>query len=120
MQENHFFFKKQKLRIMKNEQNPAELDQFVDKLLEEAKLPDLAPEVIAQMKSDLLSRVEDRINAALISHMDAEQMKQFDQLLEANSDSEVQQFLKDAIPDLETVIATALISFRSTYLGTNA
>lgn len=105
---------------MKIDQSSFELEQFVNKLLEEAALPDLGPEVISQMKSDLLSRVEDKINAALISHMNTDQMKQFDVLLEANNDSEVQQFLKDAIPDLETVIATALISFRSTYLGISA
>lgn len=105
---------------MKNDQDSIELDRYVDKLLEEANLPDLAPEIIAQMKADLLSRVEDRINAALISNMTPDQMKQFDALLETNNDSEVQQFLKDTIPDLETVIATALISFRSTYLGANA
>lgn len=105
---------------MNNHQSSLELEQFVDKLMEEKQLPELTPEIKAQMKSDLISRVEDRINAALIANMNAEQMKQFDTVLEANEEAEVQQFLKDAIPDLETVLATALINFRATYLGFNA
>lgn len=105
---------------MENQQNSLNLEQYVDKLLSEKQLPDLGPEVIAQMKSDLLSRVEDRINAALIEHLNPDQMKEFDSLLETNNEADVQDFLKRAIPDLETVIATALINFRAIYLGTNA
>lgn len=105
---------------MINQENDLNLEQYVDKLLSEKQLPDLGPEVIAQMKSDLLSRVEDRINAALIEHLNSDQMKEFDTLLETNNEAEVQEFLKRSIPDLETVIATALINFRAIYLGTNA
>lgn len=104
---------------MINQENDLNLEQYVDKLLSEKQLPDLGPEVIAQMKSDLLSRVEDRINAALIEHLNSDQMKEFDTLLETNNEAEVQEFLKRSIPDLETVIATALINFRAIYLGTN-
>ncbi len=105
---------------MENQQNSLNLEQYVDKLLSEKQLPDLGSEVVAQMKSDLMSRVEDRINAALIEHLNPDQMKEFDVLLETNNETEVQDFLKRAIPDLETVIATALINFRAIYLGTNA
>ncbi len=105
---------------MNNEQNSMELEQFVDKLLEEKQIEGITPEIRAQMKLDLLSRVEDRINAALIANMNPDQMKEFDALLETNNETEVQQFLKTNIPDLETVLATALINFRATYIGTNA
>jgi Arc/MetJ-type ribon-helix-helix transcriptional regulator len=105
---------------MKIDQKSPHLEQFVDKLIEEKKFPNLDDEVLAQLRADLMSRLEDRINAALISNMTYEQLQEFDKLLERNNELEVQNYLRQAIPDLETVIATALINFRSTYLGLNA
>lgn len=104
---------------MNIEEKSLEIDQFVDKLLEEKQLPDLGSEVLAQMKNDLISRVEDRINAALISNMSPDQLQRFDALLDTDNESETQAFLKSEIPDLETIIASALINFRATYLGLN-
>jgi hypothetical protein len=72
------------------------------------------------MKKDLTSRVEDRINAALIANLNPEQMKQFNDILDTDNESQTQEFLKSQISDLETVIAGALINFRATYLGLNS
>lgn len=105
---------------MSIEEKSIEIDQFVDKLLEEKNLPELGPEVLAEMKKDLVSRVEDRINTALIFNMSPEQLQRFNQLLDSDNESETQAFLKTEIPDLETVIASALINFRATYLGLNS
>ena len=38
------------------------LDQFVDGLIKERNIGNLAPEVLEQMKKDLRERVDDRIN----------------------------------------------------------
>lgn len=102
---------------MENQQNSLSLDQFMDKLLQEKQLPELSPEVMAEMKSDLMSRVEDRINAQLIASMNPDQLAAFTNLLEEDNDQKTQEYLKSNIPDLENVVATALLNFRNTYLG---
>lgn len=95
------------------------LETFVDKLLEEKKeFKDLDPETINQIKSDLLGRVENRINATIVSNLPAGKIDEFNKLLESEkSDQEVQTFAEKNIPDLAQLIATELIVFRQTYLS---
>lgn len=102
---------------MKIEQNTADLSLFVDKLIEEKNLPDLGEEIRAEMKSDLMSRLEDRINLTIITNLNEQQLVEFDEIVEKNDQVAIQQYLKKAIPDLETVVATVLLQFRNTYLG---
>lgn len=93
------------------------LEQFVDRLVEEKKFPDLDPEVMAQIRSDIGERLERRINLALIEHMPEGKLGELEAKLDADNDVELQQFYKDNIPNLEEVVATTLMDFRKTYLG---
>jgi hypothetical protein len=104
---------------MVNSDQSQELATFVDKLVAEKQITDVSEEVLAQMKEDLLSRVEDRINAELIAVLSPEQMAEFDKIMDSGDQGQMQDYLKQAIPDLETVVASALIKFRATYLGIN-
>ncbi len=104
---------------MVNSDQSQELAAYVDKLIAEKQITDVSDEVLAQMKADLLSRVEDRINAELIAVLSPEQMAEFDKIMDSGDQSQMQNYLKQAIPDLETIVASALIRFRATYLGIN-
>jgi hypothetical protein len=95
-----------------------DLHTFVDKLVSEKReFEGLEPEVITQIKSDLLSRVEDRINAAILNNIPNDQMEKFEKLTESGTDDEVQAFCQIHIPDLAQLIASELIVFRQTYLS---
>ncbi len=94
-----------------------ELEQFVDRLLEEKAMVDLDEEVLQQLKKDLFDRVEDRINAMLLAKLPADKLADFEKLLESGSDEEVQKFCSDAIPKLDEAIAAELLAFRTTYLS---
>ena len=93
------------------------LDQFVDRLIKERNIPNIAPEVLEQMKKDLRERVDDRINVSIVKYVPAEKLADFEQLLDNGTDAEVQTFLAKVIPDFNEVIAKELLDFRAIYLG---
>lgn len=101
----------------KNASSNLNLETFVDRLVEEKKYPEnLEQGVIDQIKADLLSRVEDRVNMVVISNLSEEKLVEFNELMDKNvSDEEMQKFCSDNIPDLAQLIASELIVFRQTY-----
>lgn len=103
----------------KNMGGDLDLKVFVDRLVEEKNYPkDLEKEVIDQIKSDLLSRVEDRVNAVIISNLSEEKLGEFNKLLDDNtSDPEMQKFCASNIPNLAQLIASELIVFKQSYLS---
>jgi len=104
---------------MKKENSNLDLLAFVDRLIEEKKYPaDLEKEVIDQIKSDLLKRVEDRVNMTIISNLSEDKLVEFNKMIDSNvSDEEMQKFCSNSIPNLSQLIATELIVFRQTYLS---
>lgn len=96
-----------------------DLKSFVDRLVEEKKLPEsLEKEVLEEVKKDLLTRVEERINAVIINNLSEEKLEEFNKMLDKNvGDKEMQNFCLNNIPDLPQLMASELIVFRDTYLG---
>jgi hypothetical protein len=91
---------------------------FVERLVTEKKFENIDPEVMDQIKLDLLGRVEDRINATILEHLPPEKLAEFNKLLDGlNNENEIQLFCQNNIENLDEVIAEALVSFRSTYLN---
>jgi hypothetical protein len=105
---------------MNEDTSNLDLKAFVDRLVEEKKFPEsLEKEVIDQIKTDLLSKVEDRINALIISNLLPEKLEEFSKMLDDDSlkDEEMQKFCGENIPNLQQLIASELIVFRQTYLS---
>ena len=102
----------------KNASGNLDLEMFVDRLMEEKKFPeDLGQEVLAQIKADILSRVEDRVNAVIIANLAPEKLEEFNKLLDQDiSDEEMQKFCSSNIPNLSQLIASELIVFKQSYL----
>ncbi|MGH7141463.1 MAG: DUF5663 domain-containing protein [Minisyncoccia bacterium] len=93
------------------------LAQFIDKLVEEKGLANLEPDVLAEIKTDLGARVEDRINAALLEAMPKDKLDAFEKLLDSGSPEEAQAFCREHIPNIDEVAAETLLDFRRTYLN---
>lgn len=98
---------------------PQTLEAFVNKLIDEKGLSSMADDVLVQMKSDLLSRVEDRVNAEMIEALPSDRAEAFEVLLNAESSSgdDVAKFLKENVSNFDEVLANALMGFRHTYLN---
>lgn len=93
------------------------LESFVDQLLAEKGMSGLDADVLAEAREDLMSRVEDRINAGILAHMPEEQFPAFDEVLAGGKSEEIQAFCKKHVSDLDTIVAGELLSFRQTYIG---
>ena len=104
---------------MSNNNQGLDLQVFVDRLVEEKKFPEsLEKEVIAEIKKDLMKRVEERIHAVIISNLSEEKLEEFNNKLDGDlSDEEIQDFCTKNIPDLPQLIASELVVFRDTYIG---
>ena len=95
-----------------------DLHTFIDKIVSEKReFEGLEPAVILQIKSDILSRVEDRINATIVNNIPEDKIADFEKLTENGTDEEIQAFCNATIPDLAELIASELILFRQTYLA---
>lgn len=93
------------------------LEQFVDRLLVEKNLVSLSPEVLEQMKKDLLEKAEGRLKATIFSNIPESQLAEFNQLMEGGDEEKLQVFIREQIPNLEEIMAQSLLDFRNTYLG---
>lgn len=93
------------------------LEGFAEKLLEEKKLTSLDHEIREQLRRDLTDRLEDAVNAALLEKLPPERAPELDTVLNSGSESEAQEFFKTHVPDADEVIASALLRFKQTYLG---
>ena len=93
------------------------LNDYVERLVAEKGFDEKDPEVIAQIKADLLERVENRIDGMIASSIDPEQYPEFEKILDTGSTEEIQAYIAKAVPDIEEKVANELLAFRSTYLS---
>lgn len=94
-----------------------DIKEFVDKLIEDKGFNEQDPEVLDQMKKDLLDRVENRINAMILSNLNPEKLADFEKVLDSGSEEEIQNFVKRDIPDIDEKVASELLTFKNIYLG---
>ena len=94
-----------------------ELEQFVDQLIAEKGFDTEDAEVKAQLREDLLERIENRMNALILSNLKPEDLDAFEKVLDIGSDESTQQFIQQHIPDFEEKAAAELLNFRSIYIG---
>lgn len=93
------------------------LEKFVDKLVAEKGLQDLEAEVLSEIKSDLLGRLEDRINAVILEKIPPEKLEYFEKMLDNSDEKEIQEFCSRNILGLDQIIAAELLSFQNAYLN---
>jgi len=94
-----------------------DIKEFVDKLIEDKGFDEKDPDVIAQIKSDLVDRVENRVNAMILANMNPEKLSDFEKILDDGSEEEIQNFVKKEIPDIDEKVAVELLTFKNIYLG---
>jgi hypothetical protein len=93
------------------------IEEFIDRIVAEKGFDHKDPEVLAQIKADLMSRLEDRINAMILSNLPGDKLEEFDKLLDTNDELATNEFLKNNIPDVEEKLAAEMLEFKSIYLG---
>lgn len=101
----------------KGVQGGTAISMFIDKLLEEKGASEMGAEVMAQMKKDLETRLEDRINAVVLENIPADKLEEFNNLLDEGKQEGIDAFYKRNIPDMDSIIAKAFMDFRSLYIS---
>ena len=97
-----------------------DLESFANNIFEEKKYPkDLDKDVSDQIKNDILSALEDRINAVIINNLPEDKLKTFSEMLDREDlkDEDVQKFCSENIKNLEELIVAELIVFKQSYLS---
>lgn len=98
-----------------------DLDTFVNGLLEAKGLSYLDDAILAEMRKDLLSRIENRVHAIIASNMPEKYQAEFEALVDSEeTDENVQKFCSEKIPNLAELVTIDLARFQDTYLGTKA
>lgn len=103
--------------MTKNKNRSESIKLFTDHLVEEKNFKNLSEEVINQIKSDLLDRIEDRINVAILENMPKDKLDEFNNLLDENDNAKIQAFCQKNISNLEEILAKELMNFRNIYLN---
>jgi hypothetical protein len=90
--------------------------QFVDRLIEEKGLQGLDAEIREQLRKDLLRRLEDRINRAVVDALNAQQVAQLEHIIDTNQVDKIQDFLYKQGVNVNGLIAKVMTEFHASYL----
>ncbi len=93
------------------------IDDFVDKLIADKNFDTKDPDVVAQLKADLLVRIDDRIKAMIMATMPEDKIVEFNTTLETNDDAKISAYIRQQIPDIEEKTASVLLGFKTMYLS---
>lgn len=93
------------------------LDKFVDEMVKHKGFGNEDPEVLEQIKSDILERLETHINAAIIGAMPNEYLVEFQKYVEKDDFEKMQSFCQKHIPALDSLVATTMENFAKSYLS---
>lgn len=93
------------------------IDDYVDRLIKDKGFEDKDPEIIAQIKDDLLRSIEGHINAMVISNIPEDSLAEFEKILDTNDQEKITSYIHTKIPDINEKTATVLLSFKNSYLA---
>lgn len=96
---------------------PQEIRSFLESLIQDAKMI-LDEGMKEEMIKELYARLDSFITTSIIDNLPPENLEEFIKINEEKkSQSEIEQFLKDKMPNAQDVFAKAFADFRALYLG---
>ena len=93
------------------------IEEFIDRLVQEKGFDHKDPEVVTQIKADLLESVGDSINAMIMEHMPEQKMREFEAILDTKDEAKITTYIREQIPDIDEKTAGVLLAFKNTYLS---
>ncbi len=93
------------------------IEEFIDRIIAEKGFDTKEPEVLAQIKADLMSRFEDCVNAMIVTNLPEDLLEEFSKILDDEDEEKTNAFLMANIPDVEEKLAAEMLEFKSMYLG---
>ena len=95
------------------------IDEFIEQLLKDKDVTDLAPETKAELISDMKTRLLDQVNRAAIMELPDDKAEELAHLVEDPNftDEQMAEFVQNAGVNLTEVALETMLKFRSFYLG---
>lgn len=97
---------------------PTEIKGFLESLLQDANMATLDDSMKEEMLKELYARLDNFLTSTMMDHMPAEHLETFIKMNEEKKErAEIEQFIKEKIPNAEDVFTKAFMEFRDLYLG---
>lgn len=99
-------------------QIPPEIKTFLEGLLQDAGMLNLDESMHQEMINELYARLDNFIASTIIDNLPAESVEEFIQMNEQKKpQAEIEQYLRDKMPNSEDTMSKAFMDFRDLYLG---
>jgi len=95
----------------------ADLENYAEELLRAKGVVSLTQDDREQTKTDLIDRVDDRLNAMILDHLPDSATDAYSHLMDVDDEEELRSFLLTFIPDLDERVDIVLQYFRRDYLN---
>lgn len=97
---------------------PSEVRTFLEGLLTDAGMTTLDEGMRGEMVKELYARLDNYMTSVIVDNLPAEHLDAFIKMNEEKKPrNEVEQFLKEKMPNTQEVFAKAFADFRDLYLG---
>lgn len=97
---------------------PEEVRKYLESLLYDTHVTLLDEEMKEEMIEEIYKRLDSYLAATIINSLPPQYIEEFINMNEAKKPKdEVEQFLKEKMPNMQEVFANAFIEFRNMYLG---
>lgn len=106
---------------MDNQQTqiPQNIRNFLESMLEDAKMTTINPEAKEEMIKELFARLDNFMLTTIIEALPSDKLEEFTKMSdEGKNREELENYLKANIPNAEEAFARAMLEFRDIYLGT--
>lgn len=97
---------------------PKDLDEYIWWLMDQKPELEKTPkEVKVELHKQLSERMEALVNAAIVAALPTSSLEEFEKVLEKEDQQAVIAFCESKIPNMDEVVARALLQFKEDYLG---
>ena len=97
---------------------PKDLDEYIWWLMDQKPELEKTPkEVKVELHKQLSERMEALVNAAIVAALPPSSLEEFQKVLDQNDQNATVAFCESKIPNMDEVVAKALMQFKEDYLG---
>lgn len=93
------------------------LETFADQLIAARNLEISDPDILREIREDLLDRMEIQLNAGILASIPEHALPEFDRLMEQDDTAAIHAFISRHIPNIQAKVANILLEFRNAYLA---
>lgn len=96
---------------------PQDIYQFLENLLKEANTLPVDDKLKETMIDELYPRLEERLNLTLVDNLNEQQQNAYLDLLKSQpGQAQIQEFIKENVPNLAKIYQKTLAEFKSLYV----